>query len=125
MAEVDFTPTTLGLKLYANDTEPLLFRIWSDTNKTTPMNISGYSWKLTLRQSPSSTAAYTPTCTAHNTTGGADPSTVAVTIDMAALVTAVGDLSSGTWDLQSTHAVNGVQTWFKGTWTRTMDVSRP
>ena len=98
-------PAKYSLTLYRGDTFRLAFRLWKDTDKTDPVDLTDIDVKAEIRDKP----------------GGSKITPIAITIELPNLIEmeltsiVTGTLpSSGTWDLQLTYASGDVLTILAG-----------
>ena len=108
------TPGKYSLLIYRGDSYKWQFKLWSDTAKTVPVDLTGVTVKSEIRDKPGGNLLGALTCVV-TMPNIIDASMTAT--DTAALAT------SGVWDLQLTYTDGDVSTVLSGTATVTMDVT--
>ena len=110
-------PGTYDLSIYRGDTGRWQFKLWSDANKTVPVNLTGVTVAAMIRD---------------KTTGGTFslPLTCVVTmpniVDMSLTPAQSQTLpTKGVWDLQLTYTGGDILTVLKGAANVTLDVTYP
>jgi hypothetical protein len=110
-------PATYDLSLYRGDTGRWQFKLWSDADKTQPVDLTGVTVDAMIRD---------------KATGGSYSTTMACTvtqpniIDMVLTSQQSRDLpAKGLWDLQLTYPSGDIVTPLKGAVAVTQDVTYP
>jgi hypothetical protein len=108
-------PADYNLNLYRGDTGRWQFKLWADSGKTQPVDLTGVTAEATIRdRAPSSGYAMMMDCSI-------TPPNI---IDMVLTSTQSADLpAKGVWDLQLTYPGDDVVTPLKGTVAVTQDVT--
>jgi hypothetical protein len=107
------TPTTYPLAIYQGDTYRWQFVLWSDAEKTIPVDLTGAEVKAEIRDKP----------------GGNIQTTLDLVVTLPNIIDATLDaaashlLKKGVWDLQVTFASGDVSTFLAGAVTITADVT--
>ena len=107
------TPGNYPLVIYRGDSYKWQFKLWSDTAKTQPVDLTGVTVKAEIRDRP----------------GGNLLGTLACAITMPNIINAsltsadTALLTSGAWDMQLTYSDGEVSTVLSGLVTVTMDVT--
>lgn len=107
-------PATLPLTLYRGDTARWQFKLWADTDKTEPVDLTDVTPKAEIRDKPSGTKISELACTV----------TLPNIID-ASLEPAISRTlpAKGFWDLQLTYSSGDIATVLAGPVTVTPDIT--
>jgi hypothetical protein len=108
------TPGKFPLTLYRGDTYRWSFLLWTDTDKTSPADLTGVVAKAEIRDKPAGSTVVPVIC--HVTL----PNIIEMTLSAAACATLP---STGVWDLQLTYDNGDVATVLAGAVTVTPDVT--
>lgn len=106
-------PANYTLRLYRGDSYGWQFVLWSDTDKTQPVDLTDVTVAAQIRDRPGGTPVIDMTCTVTL------PNTIAVDLDAADSQTA----PSGGWDLQLTYSDGRVVTVLAGMVIVTPDIT--
>ncbi len=107
-------PANLALDIYRGDTSRWQFKLWSDTAKTIPIDLTGVTPKAEIRDKPAGTVLSELDCEVETTN----------VINVSLLPDASRSLpKKGYWDLQLTHPGGDVTTIVAGAVTVTPDVT--
>jgi hypothetical protein len=107
------TPGKYALLIYRGDSYKWQFKLWSDTAKTVPLDLTGVTVKAEIRDKPGGNVLGALTCVV----------TLPNIIDASLAAAETATLTSGVWDLQLTYTGGNVSTVLTGLVTVTMDVT--
>jgi hypothetical protein len=107
------TPGQYALSIYRGDTCRWQFRLWSDTAKTVPVDLTGVIAKAEIRDKPAGTVKGQLVCVVTT------PNIIDASLDSEASQA----LTNGVWDLQLTYASGDVSTVLAGAVKCTSDVT--
>ena len=107
------TPGKYTLAIYRGDSYRWQFKLWADTAKTDPIDLTGVTVKAEIRDKSGGTILGTLTCVV----------TLPNIIDASLAADDSALLKSGVWDLQLTYAGGDVSTVLAGPATVTPDVT--
>lgn len=110
-------PANFNLSIYRGDTERWQFKLWTDSKRTQPADLTGVTVSAMIRDKASAGTYSLPlTCTA----------TLPNIIDMVLTADQSRGLPvNGVWDLQLIYPSGDIKTVLKGAATLTQDVTRP
>lgn len=107
-------PAALPLTLYRGDTARWQFKLWADTDKTQPVDLTGVAAKAEIRDKPGGTVKGQLTCDI------VLPNIINASLDPATSKALPGKAS---WDLQLTYASGDIETVLAGPVSVTSDVT--
>jgi hypothetical protein len=107
------TPGNYSLAIYRGDSYKWQFKLWSDTAKTQPVDLTGVTVKAEIRDRPGGNLLGTLACAI----------TMPNIINASLTSTDTALLTSGAWDMQLTYSDGEVSTVLSGLVTVTMDVT--
>lgn len=107
------TPGNYPLVIYRGDSYKWQFKLWSDTAKTQPVDLTGVTVKAEIRDRPGGNLLGTLACAI----------TMPNIINASLTSTDTALLTSGAWDMQLTYSDGEVSTVLSGLVTVTMDVT--
>ena len=107
------TPGNYPLVIYRGDSYKWQFKLWSDTAKTQPVDLTGVTVKAEIRDRPGGNLLGTLACAI----------TMPNVINASLTSTDTALLTSGAWDMQLTYSDGEVSTVLSGLVTVTMDVT--
>jgi hypothetical protein len=109
------TPGSFPLEIYRGDSYRWQFKLWNDTGKTDPVDLTGVTAKAEIRDRPGGKKVTPMACTIDA------PNIVNVALSAANSALLVGGKAS--WDLQLTYSGGDVSTVLAGPVTVTVDVT--
>ena len=107
------TPGKYALAIYRGDSYHWQFKLWADTAKTVPVDLTGVTVKAEIRDKSGGAILGTLTCVV----------TMPNIIDASLAADDSALLKSGVWDLQLTYTGGAVSTVLAGAVTVTADVT--
>jgi hypothetical protein len=107
------TPGKYALSIYRGDSYRWQFKLWTDTAKTQPVDLTDVTAKAEIRDKAAGAVSGSLTCVV----------TLPNIIDASITATDSAALRSGVWDLQLTYAGGDVSTVLAGAVTVTVDVT--
>jgi len=110
-------PGTYSLALYRGDTDHWQFKLWTNSQKTQPADLTGCTASAEIRDAPDGTLASTLVCDI------TAPNIIDVSIDAAEWTNWPPEIVNGVWDLQVTYPTGDIKTVIAGRVTVTQDVT--
>jgi hypothetical protein len=107
-------PANLPLDIYRGDTSRWQFKLWADTDKTEPVDLTSVAVKAEIRDKPAGTKISELLCDVET------PNIINMTLPVSV---SRGLPAKGYWDLQLTYASGDVNTVLAGAVTVTPDIT--